>query len=124
MQTRVKNRSTDAGKGAREKPQRHAQGPGAKTEVLGVWIKAARSQRDAVLDGFCERNIPLLKVVRNSSRGDTDMGDPIPTPEPEPYPPLPDDPPVPDPDKPGPVRPLTEPPLIEVRDTTSLFKSR
>lgn len=52
MQTRVKNRSADAGKEAREKPQRHAQGPGAKTEVLGVWIQAARSQRDAVLDGF------------------------------------------------------------------------
>jgi hypothetical protein len=52
------------------------------------------------------------------------MGDPIPTPKPEPYPPLPDDPPIPDPDKPGPVRPLTEPRLIEVRDTTSLFKSR
>ena len=52
------------------------------------------------------------------------MGDPIPTPEPEPYPPLPDDPPIPDPDKPGPVRPLTEPPLIEGCDATSLLKSR
>jgi hypothetical protein len=49
MQTLVKNRSANAGKGARKKPQRHAQGLGTQAEVLGVRIKAAWVQCDAVL---------------------------------------------------------------------------
>lgn len=53
MQTLVKNGAADAGKGAWKKPQRYAQGPGTKAEVLGVWIKAARPQCDALL-GTCK----------------------------------------------------------------------
>jgi hypothetical protein len=103
--------------------QRPAPGPGAQVKVLGVRIKAAWSQCDALIRGFLRAELPLRQVVRNSSRGDIDMGDPIPVPEPEPYPPLPDEPPIPDPE-PGPIRPLTEPPLIEVPDARPLFESR
>ena len=49
VQPFAEGRSSGAGAETRKKPQRHAQGLGTKAEVLGVRVKAAWPQCDAVL---------------------------------------------------------------------------
>ena len=51
----VKDRSADAGEGARQKPQRHAQGPRTQAEVLGVRIKAACASARRLIDCGAQR---------------------------------------------------------------------